>query len=170
MDLAILAAELADPLYANMTHQAAADTLNAKTIPHPLAQMSIKALKQLTMITPIALTANGTDPSGAANLWHIIKDKAVAGVIPMSILWDLFQDIDFQSVDFYEGGIQKAMLLAGFDNLVADTGLLFSEGDKTALMTAVLALAPIISRAEQLGLDEVKYYDVGQARSIPNGN
>ena len=165
MDLAILAAEIDQPEYLLLSHEAVAEALNAKDIPHPLARVSVKDLKQLTMVTPIGYTAGG-----GANLWHIIKTKAASGSVPMGILWDLFQDIDFQSVDFVEGGIQKAMLLAGLDELVADAALIFEPAHKTALMTTVLALAPHISRAEQLGLGEVKYFDVGQARSLGNGN
>lgn len=88
----------------------------------------------------------------------------------MAILYDLFTDIDFQSIDFIDGGIQKAMLTAGLDNLVSDPDLIFDETTKDNIMAAVLALAPNISRATQLNLPVVQYYEVGQARSLPNGN
>jgi len=86
--------------------------------------------------------------------------------VPMAILYDLFTDVDFQAIDFVEGGIQKAMLIAGLDNLVADTTLIFSETDKANLLAAILALAPSISRATQLNLPVVQYYEVGQSRSL----
>ena len=165
MDLAILAAEVDKPEYLLLSKESVADALNEKNIPHPMARVSIKDLKQFTMVTPIGYTAGG-----GANLWHIIKTKAASSSVPMGILWDLFVDPNFQSMDFFEGGIQKAMLLAGLDELVADAALIFEPTHRTALMTTVLALAPHISRAEQLGLGEVKYFDVGQARSLPNGN
>lgn len=159
--LQILATELENLEYALLDSQQAADALNLADIVNPFGRVAIKDLKGLTMITPIGLTAGG-----AANLWYIVKMKALAGVVPMAILYDLFTDIDFQSIDFIEGGIQKAMLTAGLDNLVADADLIFSETDKDNIMAAVLALAPNISRATQLELPTVYYYEVGQARAL----
>ena len=166
MDLAILAAELEKLDYALLDDAAAAAELNKKDIatPHPLNRVAIKALKQLTMTVPIYLTVDGVTPSGAANLWHVIKDKAAAGVIPMSILWDLFQDNDFQSIDFI--GFQAGMLDAGLADVVADTGLLFSEADKTALTAQIMDLVEVAhsSIADGLGLGQVSELDVNRAR------
>lgn len=163
--LQALATELENLEYALMDNQQAADALNLADIPHPLARVAIKDLKQLTMVTPVGFAAGG-----GANLWYIIKAKAAAGLIPMGILWDLFVDSDFQSIDFYEDGYQKTMLIAGLNEMVADTTLIFDETNKNDLMNAVLALAPNISRADELNLPFVQYYEVGQARSLPNGN
>lgn len=168
MDLAILADELIKNEYQNLSDQAAADLLNERNIatPSPVNRVSIKALKQLTMIVPIYLTTDGTTPSGAANLWHVIKDKAANGSVPMSILLDLFQDPDFQSIDFVENGIQSTMLSVGLSELVADTGLLFSEADKTALTAQIMALVEVnySSIADGLGLGQVSELDVNRAR------
>lgn len=159
--LQILATELENSEYALLDDQQAADALNITNIANPFGRVAIKDLKQFSMVTPIFYTAGG-----AANLWYIIKTKSAAGVVPMAILYDLFTDIDFQAIDFVDGGIQKTMLIAGLDNLVADTDLIFSETDKANLMTAILALSPDISRATQLNLPVVQYYEVGQARSL----
>ena len=166
MDLAILAAELNELDYALLDDSAAAAALNLRDIatPSPVNRVAIKALKQLTMTVPIYLTTDGVTPSGAANLWHVIKDKAAAGVIPMSILWDLFQDDDFQSIDFVS--FQAGMLDAGLANLVADATLLFSEADKTALTAQIMGLVEVnySSIAEGLGLGTVTEVDVNRAR------
>lgn len=168
MDLSILATELAKNEYQNLTDQAAADLLNERGIatPSPVNRVAIPALKQLTMILPIYLTVDGTTPSGVANLWHIIKDKAAAGIFPMSILFDLFQDKDFQFIDFIENQTQSIMLGVGLDDLVADTGLLFSEADKTALTAQIMALVEVnySSIADGLGLGQVSELDVNRAR------
>lgn len=164
--LQILATELENSEYAPMDDQQAADALNLADIANPLGRVSIKDLKQLTMVTPIYTTNDGVTPSGAANLWYVIKAKATAGLVPMGLLWDLFQDPDFQSIDFYQGGIQLAMFVAGLDEMVADATLLFSETDKNNLLATVLNLAPDVSRATQLNLPTVYYYEVGQARSL----
>jgi len=174
MDLAILATELAKADYQNRTDQAAAELLNERSIatPSPVNRVSIKALKQLAMIVQIYLTTDGTTPSGAANLWHVVKDKASGGSIPMSILFDLFQDSDFQYIDFVTDGIQSTMLSAGLSELVADTGLLFSEADKTSLTEQIMALVEVdhSSIAEGLGLGQVTELDVNRARYSYNAN
>jgi len=64
------------------------------------------------------------------------------------------------------------MLSAGLSELVADTGLLFSEADKTSLTEQIMALVEVdhSSIAEGLGLGQVTELDVNRARYSYNAN
>jgi len=161
--LQILAVELAKLDYQLMSDLEAANELNLEDIatPSPANRVAIKNLKGLTMVTPIAFTAGG-----AANLWYVIKTKSAAGVVPMAILFDLFTDPDFQTIDFIANGIQSAMFAAGLDNLIADESLIFGEADKAAITTQVMGLIEIAysSIADGLGLPTVAELDVNRAR------
>jgi len=161
MDLAILKAELEKLDYALLDDAAAAAELNKKDIAtsHPVNRILIKNLKLFTMTVPIVMVSGGE-----VNLWYIIEAKSLAGVPPFKILWGLFQDDTFQSIDF--SGFQAAMLNAGLDNLVADNNLVFDEAAKTALTAQIMGLVEVeySSIADGLGLGTVTELDVNRAR------
>jgi len=155
--LDVLAVELAKPEYAALSLQAAANLLNSPTV--GMTQVSIAKLKNLTAIMPIALNSGGI-----TNLWLIIKRKGEEGIDPFEMLWDLFVDPDFTTIDFAPNGMQFGMFDAGLNALVAEDTLTFTETHKAALVAQVMGLADKISVAKSLDLPEIRYYEVERAR------
>lgn len=163
MNYEILATELADARYASTTDNEAAQIINAKSESDPNAKnVSVSDLKHLCVTTPLSFD-NGTT-QWTSTLWLVVKDKAANGSIPSGQLWDIFNDKDFATIDFVDGGLQRMMLIAGLSEIVADTEILFNEADKTNVEGQVLALAQKVSRADILGIGYTRQIDVAIAR------
>lgn len=173
--LQILATELAQPEYAALSDADAAQILNDTIYPSARLTVTSAGLKAFTFTKPIiCLVDNAPKPM---SLWKVIKLRYETSEY-FEVLMDVFTNsVDVPLIDFYVGGAQRTMLDAGIAELVNDPSIAgfinnagvtipFDEAGGQALLAEILALSPLVSRATQLNLPTVYYYEVGQAREL----